>query len=346
MFVNQVLHMNVLALDIGGANLKLADGCGFAVARPFPLWQQPGRLGDALVAVLAAAPAAEVLAVTMTGELADCYATKRAGVGAILDAVGQAAGSRRTLVYLTDGSFASPETARQRFLEAAASNWHALASFAARFLEGAPGLMFDIGSTTCDIVPVLDGRPATRAKTDPARLMTGELVYAGVRRTPICAVVDRLPWRGNYCPVAAELFAATGDVYLLLEELAEDPGRCDTADGRAQTKDAAWDRMARSICADREMFDAESAIEAATFVAKALERRVADGARKVVFAMPEPPRAVLVSGEGEFLARRVLSRLRLNAQVISLGEQFGAAASQTAPAHALAVLARAYLAKG
>jgi len=41
-------NSRILALDIGGANLKAADGLGFAVSRFFPLWQKPHELHDAL----------------------------------------------------------------------------------------------------------------------------------------------------------------------------------------------------------------------------------------------------------------------------------------------------------
>ncbi len=50
--------MTHLALDIGGANLKAADGQGYAASRYFPLWQQPDELSQALRAIIADAPAA------------------------------------------------------------------------------------------------------------------------------------------------------------------------------------------------------------------------------------------------------------------------------------------------
>ena len=48
--------MNMLGLDIGGANLKLADGLGYAQSIPFPLWQQPEQLPSALAQMLTQAP--------------------------------------------------------------------------------------------------------------------------------------------------------------------------------------------------------------------------------------------------------------------------------------------------
>ena len=45
--------MNVIGLDIGGANLKAADVNGRAVARGFALWKQPEQLTAELAALLA-----------------------------------------------------------------------------------------------------------------------------------------------------------------------------------------------------------------------------------------------------------------------------------------------------
>src|SRR5688572_5325861 len=104
--------MDWLGLDVGGANLKLADGRGWAVACPFPLWRQPQGLVNAVAGLLAEAPAAEGLALSMTGELADCFETKREGVARIIDAVLAAAATRQVRVYLTDGSFCEAAQAR------------------------------------------------------------------------------------------------------------------------------------------------------------------------------------------------------------------------------------------
>src|SRR5207302_4679388 len=102
----------------------------------------------------------------------------------------------------------------------------------------------DIGSTTTDLVPLRDGKPIPSGRSDPERLRHRELVYTGIRRTPVCALLGS----GG----AAEWFATTLDVYLILGELAEHRGDCDTADGRPATRDGAHARLARMLCADRE----------------------------------------------------------------------------------------------
>lgn len=330
----------MLALDIGGANLKAADGLGLAAWRPFPLWQRPDELADALSTLLADAPAADCLAVTMTGELADCFETKAVGVGRILAAVEQCAAGRPVLVYLTDGSFVSPAEARRRPLEAAASNWHALARFAGRHAPAGTALLVDIGSTTCDFIPLVDGVPAATGKTDPERLASGELVYTGVVRSPVCAVVAALPWRRMQVPVAQELFATTYDAYLTLGDLPEAPDDRQTADGRPATRAAARDRLARSICADRETFTVDDAQAAAAAIARTQLSKLAIAMQGVLRRLPQPPATIVTAGQGEFLARRLIEKLGINATIVSLAEKLGPDLSRVAPAHALVVLAR------
>jgi probable H4MPT-linked C1 transfer pathway protein len=328
----------ILALDIGGANLKAADGAGYFGTRRFALWKNPHGLSDAIAALAAEAPRCDLWIVTMTGELCDCFRTKREGVAAIVDAVVAAAAGVEVLIYLVDGTQVSPDEAKRRFLEAAASNWHALTTFAARRVAPQAGVLLDIGSTTTDIISFSIGRPKTVGRTDPDRLASGELVYTGVVRSPICAVTPTLPWRGRVCGTAQELFATTLDAYLLLGQLPEDPIDDGTADGRPATREHARDRMARCVCADRDTFDDHDANQAAAVVRQAQVRRIGDAFTRVTQSMAEPPRTVVISGQGEFLARDVLRHIGWVGAVVSLSEELGPAASRVAPAYALAQL--------
>ena len=133
--------MSLLAIDVGGAALKCADGQGFALSRPYPLWKSPSGLADALRELLIAAPVCERVFATMTGELADCFATKADGVARICAALTTACAPRPLRIYLTDGTAVSAEEACERPLAAAASNWHALARFAGRFAPAGFGLL-------------------------------------------------------------------------------------------------------------------------------------------------------------------------------------------------------------
>jgi probable H4MPT-linked C1 transfer pathway protein len=323
---------SILGLDIGGANLKAANPGGAALSRPFALWRDPGGLAGALTSLLDALPPAERLAVTMTGELCDCFPGKREGVAAILDAVAAVAAGRAVRVWQTDGRFVDPVTARARPLQTASANWLALASFAGRLVPAGPALLLDVGSTTTDIIPLLDGRPVPVGRTDPERLYSGELVYKGVRRTPLCALTDG--------EGAAELFATTLDVYLLLGYLPEDAADRDTADGRPATHAAAHARLARMWCADLETSSEQERIQFAEGLHRSLLRQLAAAVGRVARRPPAPPRAVVLAGSGEFLGRQVLGQtVSADCATISLAERLGPEASVAACAHAVAVLA-------
>jgi len=332
--------MNSLALDIGGANLKAADGRGWARSVPFALWREPKRLTHAIEELVRSAPASARLAVTMTGELCDAFRTKDDGARHILASVAEVSGGREIAVYLVNGRIVSIDEARERPLLAAASNWHALAHFACRYFDERSGLLIDVGSTTTDIVPIANGRVAARGASDTERLLAGELAYTGVGRTPLCAVTHMLPWRGQQYPVAAEFFATTADAYVLLGEIPEQPAAAWTADGRPLTRTFACERVARMICADNSTFTESDALVAAEWVRDAQFAQLKEAARPVASGLQQPIDRFVISGSGEFLARRIIHEAWPAGRTISLTEELGPEVGACAPAHALAVLAR------
>lgn len=332
--------MKYLALDIGGANIKVSDGLGYAASYYFPLWRESARLGHQLRAIISEAPFADHLAITMTGELADCFLTKAAGIQHILSAVASAADNRHTRVYLADGRLVTPQVAATLPQLAAASNWHALARYAARFAPTGAALLIDIGSTTTDVVPLVAGQVTAQGTTDTTRLLCGELVYTGVERSPVCALVDKVPYRGQRCPVVQELFATMLDVYLLLDHLVERPADTNTADGKPATKVAARMRLGRMIAADGEEFNHRDAIAIAEAVANSQVEKTVAAVRRVSSRLTVPPTTYIFSGHGEFLAVRALEDLPPVANLVRLSEKLDPLVSRCAPAHALAVLAR------
>jgi probable H4MPT-linked C1 transfer pathway protein len=330
--------MSWIGLDIGGANLKASDGRGWSSSMPFPLWREHRQLQNALTELLRDAPPTDRIAVTMTGELCDCYRTKAEGVQHILSAVEQTCGRSNVRVYLVDGQMVSVDIARQTPELAAASNWHVLAQYAGRFAQTDAAVLVDIGSTTSDIIPLVNGQPRTLGRTDTERLLAGELIYTGVGRTPICAVASALPFRGRQCPVSAEFFATTADAYVLLGEIPEKPECDSTADGRPLTREFASERIARMICADATVFSLEDAIDAARSVRDAQLAQLGKSATQAAFAL-YPPKTVVCSGAGEFLAKTLCGKVWPKAKTVSLEDRIGKEASRSAPAYALAVLA-------
>jgi (4-(4-[2-(gamma-L-glutamylamino)ethyl]phenoxymethyl)furan-2-yl)methanamine synthase len=333
--------MQVIGLDIGGANLKAADLGRRAVSIPFPVWREPDRLSEKLVEILAQFPKAEMLAVTMTAELADCFRTKREGVDRILASVEAAAGPLSVVVWQTGGEFVSPEVARDTPLLVAAGNWHALATWLGRVVPTGAALLIDIGSTTTDVIPLLDGVPVSEGLTDSERLLSGELVYTGVRRTPVCAVTNHVPFRGSECPLAAELFATTLDVYLTLGDVAENADKCDTANGKPATRECAADRLARAICCDVSEVTEVELHSIAMHVAAAQRETILRAVVRVLERFQEPCGQLIISGSGSFLAEQVVREVPQLRELkpIRLTEIFAADIAEAACAFAVANLA-------
>jgi probable H4MPT-linked C1 transfer pathway protein len=206
-------------------------------------------------------------------------------------------------------------------------------------LEGQAGLLVDIGSTTSDIIPLLSGRPNSVGVDDTGRLLSGELLYMGVKRTPVCAIMDRLPWRGERCPIARELFATTADAYIVLGRLEEQADDADTADGRPATREFARERLARLICADATKFTMADAATAAAAIHDSQIALLMAAAERVAGRMDVEPKRVILSGIGEFLADQAARGVLPKARHIFLSEQLGRGVSESAAAHALAILA-------
>jgi probable H4MPT-linked C1 transfer pathway protein len=340
--------LNVAALDIGGANLKAAHTAGPSAFAPFEVWREHGRLAAELESVLRNLPPYQLLAVTMTAELCDCFTTKREGVLQVLLAAEKASAAvspeAALKVFRIDGRLVELEAARSEPLTCASANWLALAIFSATLLPRGRCVVADTGSTTTDIVPVRSGTLVPGGRTDAERLLIGELVYTGVRRTPILAVTDRLPYHDRSCPVAAELFATMLDAYLLTGDIAEDPrpaaAGSPTADGREAVRDRARDRLARMVCADRETFDQDDALSAARFLIAAQEKKVRQALLQVAERLGGPLEAAVVAGEGEFVLRRAIHRMWPRCTIIPFSEKVGREASRAACAHSLSRIAQ------
>src|SRR3954469_24534616 len=105
--------MSWLGIDIGGANLKAADGRGWARSVPFALWRNPLGLSEELGELVEGSPAAERLVATMTGELCDCFNNKAEGVRHILDNLSMVAKTWPVRVYCIGGRFVTVAAASE-----------------------------------------------------------------------------------------------------------------------------------------------------------------------------------------------------------------------------------------
>jgi (4-(4-[2-(gamma-L-glutamylamino)ethyl]phenoxymethyl)furan-2-yl)methanamine synthase len=335
----------IVGWDIGGVNVKAASlvwerGAAKAVqvsSRPFEIWRAKDSLPEVLHGVLAQVSdeLPQAMAVTMTAELSDVFVTKREGVLYVADTL--LATFPRCASYALDlsGKFAGLAEARARPLDFAAANWLATALFVARSCPNC--LLIDSGSTTTDIIPIVNGQVACQGRTDMDRLMAGELVYTGALRTHLAAIVHAVPVRGRSCPVSSEYFASSGDVHLILGQLRAEDYVFPAPDGRPPTIESARQRLARLVCADAEMLSAAEIDEMARYIYQQqlgqisaailqVRSRFADRAELPVVAM----------GSGAFMAVEASRRLGLT--VLDLAAPWGQEESAVAPCVAVAQL--------
>ncbi len=330
--------IRTIGLDIGGANLKAAHSDQVAFTQPFPLWKQPEQLSAAIKTIVDCMPPADHFAATMTGELCDCFASKGDGVRHILESLEAALPGRSIHLWRNDGRFVAIGNVRDDLLPLAAANWLALAHFVGRLEPRGSALLIDIGSTTTDIIPLVAGRPQPQGRTDLERIRSGELVYVGASRTPLCALLGP--------PYAAEWFATTQDIYLLLGMSQENLQDLGTADGRPATREYARARVARMLCADVDQLTEDKILEIAKQADRALRRAVREALTRVAARMPGAVQALVVSGSGEFLVEAILAEAFTSLpRVISLRNEFGSQLSGCACAFALAKLAQEHLNK-
>jgi len=328
----------VLGWDIGGVNTKVARVANARVlaarAAPYELQRDPTALAPLLARLardLGAAPA-DAHAVTMTAELSQLFRTKREGVGFVLDAVGAAFPDACVRVWSVDARWRTPAQARREPLAVAAANWAATAHVVGRQCPDC--LLVDVGTTTTDIIPIRGGAPMARGRTDVERLREGELVYTGALRTPVEAIAPTVPVRGRPTGVSAEGFALAGDVHLWRGELAPADYSVPTPDGRPTTREFAGERLARVVCADRQMLDETDIGRIAEALWDAQVARIAERLEAVRARHSALTRAV-VTGLGEFLAAAAARRVGLD--VTHLSDTLGPAARH-APAAAVALL--------
>ena len=327
--------MRLLGIDIGGANIKAAVRTSHKIDQArswsFPLWKDPAGLPEKLREVFEQLGPVDVIGATMTGELCDCFASKAEGVRAILDALESVKDGANLRWWSTDGRYVGSETAKENYLSIAAANWSAGAHWLGRKYGDGLVLWIDIGSTTTDLIPILDGKPIPAGITDPHRIQSGELIYTGVRRTPLCALMGLAG--------ATELFATTDDLFGVLGDIPEYSSDCDTADGKPRSQTARILRMARMLGADLETSTQDEIVALARSLRKVMVDRIASSIETIRTRLGRDINRFLVSGSGEFFARQIHQEIRGDScPRVDLSRLLGKGASTALPAVALAML--------
>ncbi len=336
----------IVGWDIGGANVKAAcvtpeQGAAEPVpfvSQQFEIWREKDRLPEVLRSVysrIVLDQPPRAAAISMTAELSDVFATKREGVLFVLESLQASFPEMPSYVLNIAGEFVIIREAQSRPLDFAATNWLASALwFAGQFPNC---LLVDVGSTTTDVLPILDGKVRVLGRTDLERLSSGELIFTGALRTNLAAIVQSLPIAGQECRVASEYFAISGDIHLILGNIHSGDYECSTPDGQPPSVDSARKRLARLVCADTEMLTAADIDAMAGYIQAQQVRQVSHGIEQVLARLPHLRKCpVIAVGSGAFLG--VAAARGLNLDVLDLARERNGKEYAVAPCVAAAHL--------
>ena len=341
----------VIGWDVGGVHLKAARAEGGWIVKAIqiasPLRGGLERLTQAFGEAKAQLGPAQQHAVTMTGELADTFASRPDGVERLATLTAQQLIDAPPLFYAGPAGFVRAPEARKHAAEIASANWHVCARLVAQRCGHA--LFVDMGPTTTDVIPIAHRKIAGRGYTDAQRLAAGELVYTGLVRGFVMATANRAPLAGAWTTLVNENFATMADVHRILGALPDGADQMMTADGRDKTVEASRARLARMVGADATDIDAPAMAALAQWFAEAQMRAILDAAMLVISSAALSAEAPIVgAGIGAAVIQEVARRLgRPHVafdSLIDASPESRVAAAHCAPAAALALLAPALLA--
>ena len=335
----------VIGWDVGGVHLKAARAESGRIVKAVqvaaPLRGGVECLAEAFDRAKAEMGAAQRHVVTMTGELADTFSSRAEGVERLAMLAARKLGEAPVSIYAGPAGYVRAEQARGHAGLVASANWHACACFVARRRRTA--ILIDMGSTTTDVVPIIDGSVAACGYTDAQRLAAGELVYTGLVRSFVMACADCAPFKGCWTRLINENFANMADVHRVLGSLPADADMMATTDGREKTRDGSLARLARMVGADVTDADDRAWTALAQWFAEMQKRSVMDAVMLVNSQHLLPADAPVVgAGIGahvvEEITQRTGRRYVAFDALLDAAPAARATASQCAPAAALALL--------
>ena len=257
----------ILGIDIGGANTKAAllqvenDSINksFSYIEYFPFWEKtlhdiPAMFRRIVEKIIIQNHLllrdVNFISITITAELSDAFQTKREGILTILNALEQIFEKEKIFFINNKNEFCSFDRVKSDPISVAAANWVSTSLFLGKFIPKC--ILIDAGSTTIDVIPILNSVPVSRGKNDVERLMNRELIYTGGLRATIPSITHFLPYKDKMVRISFEKFALVSDVHRILNNISEEEYINDTVDNRSKTLNDCYARLARMICMDLE----------------------------------------------------------------------------------------------
>lgn len=321
-------------MDIGGANTKAAlihfkekkIMKSYSYMEYFPFWEKtkteiPEMLHNITAKLIEIndyqLENIDYFAITITAELSDAFQTKREGILTILDALGKVFEKDKLKFISNKPTFLDYTNAKSEPYSIAAANWVSTALFLGYFVLEC--ILIDAGSTTIDIIPIVESKPASMGYDDISRLINHELIYTGGLRATIPSITHHVPYKGKNVRVSFEKFALISDVHRILNNISEEDFINDTADNRSKSLQDCYARLSRVICMDIETISKEDLKIIANYI---YEKQLDIITQEIRLFMEHlitrfkefenNPKFVITGLSADFLIRKSLHRLGYN----------------------------------
>jgi len=260
-------------------------------------------------------------AIAITCELSDAFQTKNEGINRTIDALIQVFPSNKLFFISTQGNYMSEKQARKNYLKVAAANWVSTALFLGKIIPNC--ILIDSGSTTIDLIPIKDGIPIPKGKTDVERLVYHELIYTGGLRATIPSITHKVPYKDEFIRISFEKFALVSDVHRILNNIMESQYINDTADNRRTSLEDCYSRLARIICADKSMLTMEELSNIAEYIYEKQLSLIVDEIEAFLneLMIKEPdmvknPKFVITGMSADYLIKKSLHKMGFNDNLI------------------------------
>ncbi|MFX0166431.1 MAG: hydantoinase/oxoprolinase family protein [Candidatus Hodarchaeota archaeon] len=316
---------------MGGANSKAAlihfkdeqilDS--YSYIEYFPFWEKTKtEIPEMLYAIIAKLiemndyqlEDIDYFAVAITAELSDLFQTKKEGILTILDALGSVFNKNKLQFISNKQTFLDYNIAKSDPYSIAAANWVSTALFLGQFVPNC--ILIDAGSTTIDIIPIIESKPAALGNDDISRLINHELIYTGGLRATIPSITHHVPYKGKSVRVSFEKFALVSDVHRILNNISEKEYINDTVDNRSKSLQDCYARLSRVICMDTETLSKENLNKIANYIYEKqlniISREIKVFMDKLIIRFKEfenNPRFVITGLSADFLIRKSLQEL-------------------------------------
>lgn len=278
--------MKMMGLDIGGANtdcciFEMNDENKLKLLRTskeyLPMWNKKEDLKNLLKKFKKYD--VDVICVTITAELSDGFKSKKEGINYIIDIVNDLF-NEKIVKYVTYDGLKDYDEIKENPLNAAAANWIGSATLIKYIKKDC--VFMDMGSTTTDIIPIINKKEAAIGHDDTDRLCAGELVYTGMLRTNVATITHEVPVNSKTATVSSELFAITADINMILGYITEDKYTCNTPDGDSKDLISCKRRLARVVCGDLDTISDKNIENIAQYIHNQQIIQVSKGLLQVV----------------------------------------------------------------